>query len=166
MATHLVTKRSDLGSFGFRARLAHPWASPMGSQEVPEPIFEDAPSEIIGQELIRGSPGSRGSSGSGVRSRGSDPPFHAPGSQDDVSSQANSLKSSRQSPNILASQDNWPPTMLARPGSPRDPKLHLFVTKWVAMAPFETWGPGPGAESRQGGPAPSIPTLFSPIWSQ
>ena len=36
--------------------------------------------------------GSRGSPGSGVRSRGSDPPFHAPGSQDDVSSQANSLK--------------------------------------------------------------------------
>ena len=37
-------------------------------------------------ELIPGFPGS------GVRRRGSDPPFHAQESQDDVSSQANSLK--------------------------------------------------------------------------
>ena len=57
--------------------------------------------------------------------------------------------------------------MLAGPGTPRDPKSHLFVTKWVAVAPFGTWGPGPGAEfrceSRQGGPAPSISIFFFTI---
>ena len=53
-----------------------------------------------------------------------------------------------------------PKGVLAGPGTPRDPKSHLFVTKWVAVTPFGTWGPDPGAEfrceSRQGGPAPSI----------
>ena len=63
--------------------------APRGSQSR---FFEDAPSEIIGQEFSRGFRGSRGSPGNGVRSCSSDPPFHAQGSQDDVSSQANSLK--------------------------------------------------------------------------
>ena len=60
--------------------------------------------------------------------------------------------------NILASQDVWPPTMLARAGAPRDPKSHLFAAKWVAMAPF---GTGPGnlggiwRESRQISPGPA-----------
>ena len=49
-------------------------------------FFEEAPSGIIGQEF------SAGSAGNGVRSCGSDPAFHAQESQDDVSSQANSLK--------------------------------------------------------------------------
>ena len=35
--------------------------------------------------------------------------------------------SSWQSPNILASQDVWPPNMLARPRTPRDPKTNLFA---------------------------------------
>ena len=68
------------------------------------------------------------------------------------------------SPNILASQDVWPPTVLARPGNPIDPKSHFLVTKWVAVASFGTWGPGTHAEfrreSRQGGPAPSISIFF------
>ena len=50
-------------------------------------------SHRLGTHLrIPWTPGSPGSSGSGVRSRCSDPPFHAPGSQDDMSSQANSFK--------------------------------------------------------------------------
>ena len=57
--------------------------------------------------------------------------------------------------------------MRARPGTPRDPKSHLFVTKWVAVAPFGTWRPGSYAEfrrgSRQGGPTPSISTFFLTI---
>ena len=57
--------------------------------------------------------------------------------------------SSWQSPNILASQDVWPPTMLARPGTPRDPKSHLFAAKWVAVAPFAIWRPGTYAELRR-----------------
>ena len=55
-------------------------------------FFEEASSGIIGQEFSAGSTGSTGSSGNGVRSCGSDPAFHAQESQDDVSSQANSLK--------------------------------------------------------------------------
>ena len=60
-----------------------------------------------------------------------------------------------------------PKGVRARPGTPRDPKSHLFVTKWVAMAPFGTWRPGSYAEfrrgSRQGGPTPSISTFFLTI---
>ena len=52
-------------------------------------FFEEGSSGIIGQQF---SAGSTGSTGNGVRSCGSDPAFHAQGSQDDVSSQANSLK--------------------------------------------------------------------------
>ena len=77
--------------------------------------------------------------------------------------------SSWQSPNILASKDVWPPTMLARPGTPRDPKSNLFAAKWVAVAPFEIWGPGTHAEfrreSRQGGPPPQSQLFVSPSWS-
>ena len=71
--------------------------------------------------------------------------------------------SSWQSPNILASQDVWLQTMLARPRTPRDPKSHFFVTKRAAVAPVGTLGPITYAEfwreSRQGGPAPSISTF-------
>ena len=67
------------------------------SRERPKAIFAEnrppgadflriAPNGIGGQEFI---PGSRGN---GVRSHSSDPPKHAQESQDDVSSQANSLK--------------------------------------------------------------------------
>ena len=63
-----------------------------------------------------------------------------------------------------------PKGMLAGPGTPRNPKSYLFVTKWVAVAPFGTWGPRPGAEfrceSRQGGPAPLNLNFVSPCWSQ
>ena len=76
---------------------------------------------------------------------------------------------------VLTMVTKWSPTppfalgqdpkgVLAGPGTPRDPKSHLFVTKWVAVAPFGTWGPRPGAEfrceSRQGGPTPSISSFF------
>merc|ERR1711981_1476429 len=51
-----------------------------------------------------------------------------------------------------------PQGVLAGPGTPRDPKSHLFATKWVAIPPFGTWGPGSCAEfrpgSRHGGPGP------------
>ena len=54
--------------------------------------------------------------------------------------------------------------MRAGPGTPRDPKTHLFVTNRVAIPPFLTSGPGFYAEfrrgSRQGGPTPSISTFF------
>ena len=60
-----------------------------------------------------------------------------------------------------------PKGVLAGPGIPRDPKSHLFVTKWVAMTPFGTWGPGTHTEfrreSRQGAPAPSISTFLFTI---
>ena len=47
---------------------------------------------IPGSRGFPGSRGSRGFPGNGVRSCSSDPPFHAQEPQDDVSSQANSLK--------------------------------------------------------------------------
>ena len=34
-----------------------------------------------------------------------------------------------------------PQGVLAGPGTPRDPKSHLFATKWVAIPPFGTWRP-------------------------
>ena len=47
--------------------------------------------------------------------------------------------------------------VLAGPGTPRDPKSHLFATKWVAIPPFGTLKTGSGTEfwpgSRRGGPA-------------
>ena len=52
-------------------------------------FLRTAPNKIVGLEFIRGS---RESRGNGVRSHSSDPPKHAQESQDDVSSQANSLK--------------------------------------------------------------------------
>ena len=62
-------------------------------------FFEEASSGIIGQEFSAGSSRIHWihyfpllSTGNGVRSCGSDPAFHAQESQDDVSSQANSLK--------------------------------------------------------------------------
>ena len=55
-------------------------------------FLRTAPNGIVGLEFIPGSRGSRGSRGNGVRSHSSDPPKHAQESQDDVSSQANSLK--------------------------------------------------------------------------
>ena len=49
-----------------------------------------------------------------------------------------------------------PQGVLAGPGTPRDPKSHLFATKWVAIPPFGTLKPGSGTEfrpgSRRGGP--------------
>ena len=73
------------------------------SGEHPKAIFSEnrtpiadflrtAPNGIVGLEFIPGSPGSRGSPGNGVRSHSSDPPKHAQEPQDDVRSQANSLK--------------------------------------------------------------------------
>ena len=54
--------------------------------------------------------------------------------------------------------------------NPKGPQITFFVTKWVAVASFGTWGPRPGAEfrceSRQGRPTLSISTFFSPFWSQ
>ena len=79
-----------------------------------------------------------------------------------------SMISSWQSPNILASQDVWPPNMLARPGTPRDPKSHLFATNWVAIQPFSTSEAGFDAEFRRGsrqiGPTPSNSTFFGPFF--
>ena len=48
------------------------------------------------------------------------------------------------------------PGVLAGPGTPKDPKLHRFATKWVAIPPFVILKPGSGTEfqpgSRRGGP--------------
>ena len=56
--------------------------------------------------------------------------------------------------------------VLAGPGTPRDPKSHLFVTNWVAIQPFWTFAAGFDAEfrhgSRQGCPAPSISNIPEP----
>ena len=61
-----------------------------------------------------------------------------------------------------------PKGVRAGPGTPRDPKTHLFVTNRVAIPPFWTSGPGFYAEfwrgSRQGGPTPSISTFFDHFW--
>ena len=43
-----------------------------------------------------------------------------------------------------------PQGVLAGPGTPRDPKSHLFATKWVAIPQSGTWDPGPDAEFRPG----------------
>ena len=55
--------------------------------------------------------------------------------------------------------------MLAGPGTPRDPKSDVFVTKWVAIQPFGTFYARLDAEFRPGarqiGPTPSISTFFS-----
>ena len=55
--------------------------------------------------------------------------------------------------------------MLAGPGTPRDPKSDVFVTKWVAIQPFGTFYASLDAEfqprARQIGPTPSISTFFS-----
>ena len=49
-----------------------------------------------------------------------------------------------------------PQGVLAGPGTPRDPKSHLFATKWVAIQPFWTFLAAKYAEfrpgSRRGGP--------------
>ena len=64
-----------------------------------------------------------------------------------------------------------PHGVLAGPGTPRDPKSHLFATKWVAIPPFGTLKPGSGTEfrpgSRRGGvPGPESTLLFDPFWTQ
>ena len=57
--------------------------------------------------------------------------------------------------------------VLARPGTPRDLKSHLFVTNRVANRPFCMILRPAGAEFRSGarqiGPTPSISTLFRPF---
>ena len=54
--------------------------------------------------------------------------------------------------------------MLAGPGTPRDPKSHLFGTKWVAIPPYGTPGTAFCTEFRSGtrqiGPTPSISTFL------
>ena len=55
--------------------------------------------------------------------------------------------------------------VLAGPGTPRDPKSHLFVTKWVAIPPYGTPGTAFCTEFRRGsrqiGPTPSISTFLT-----
>ena len=62
------------------------------------------------------------------------------------------------------------PGVLAGPGTPRDPKSHLFATKWVAIPPFGTLKPGSGTEfrpgSRRGGPGPKYQLFFRLFWTQ
>ena len=57
--------------------------------------------------------------------------------------------------------------VLARPGTPRDPKSHFFGTNWVAIQPFFKPKLGSYAEFRRGsrqiGPTPSISTFFRPF---
>ena len=58
--------------------------------------------------------------------------------------------------------------VLADLGTPRDPKSHLFVTKWVAIQPFCMILRPAGAEFRPGarqiGPTPSVSTFFRPFF--
>ena len=67
-------------------------------------------------------------------------------------------------------QGPGPKGVLAGPGTPRDPKSHLFVTKWDAMAPFCTSEAGFDAKFRRGsrqiGPTPSNSTFFGPFLDQ
>ena len=55
--------------------------------------------------------------------------------------------------------------VLAGPGTPRDPKSDVFVTKWVAIQPFGTFYARLDAEFRPGarqiGPTPSISSFLS-----
>ena len=57
--------------------------------------------------------------------------------------------------------------MLAGPGTPRDPKSDVFVTKWVAIQPFGTFYARLDAEfqpgARQIGPPPQSQLFFRPI---
>ena len=60
----------------------------------------------------------------------------------------------------------WGPKgVLAGPGTPRDPKSDVFVTKWVAIQPFGTFYARLDAEFRPGArqirPTPSISTFCS-----
>ena len=63
---------------------------------------------------------------------------------------------------------NKPKGVQAEPGTPGDPKSHLFVTNWVAIQPFFKPKPGLYAEFRRGsrqiGPTPSISTFFRPFF--
>ena len=60
-----------------------------------------------------------------------------------------------------------PKGVLAGPGTPRDPKSYLFITKWVTILPFWKSLAGLCAEFRRGtrqiGPTPSISTFFRPF---
>ena len=63
---------------------------------------------------------------------------------------------------------NKPKGVQAEPGTPGDPKSHLFVTNRVAIRPFFAFEAGKCAEfqrgSRQGGPTASISTFFLTIF--
>ena len=63
-----------------------------------------------------------------------------------------------------------PKGVLAGPGTPRDPKSHLFVTKWVAIRPFCVFLRPVCTEfcsrARQIGLPPSISTLFHHFFDQ
>ena len=60
--------------------------------------------------------------------------------------------------------------VLVGPGTPRDPKSHIFVTNWVAIQPFcAILQPTPAEfrrASRQIGPTPSIQLCFCPCWTK
>ena len=62
-----------------------------------------------------------------------------------------------------------PKGVLAGPGTPRDPKSHLFVTNWVAIQPFCTSEAGFDAEfrcgSRQIGPTPQTQLFLDHFWT-
>ena len=66
---------------------------------------------------------------------------------------------------MLVARPRQPKGVLAGPGTPRDPKSHSFVTKWVAVAPFGISKPGTGTEfrpgSRHGGPGTQIASFFA-----
>ena len=51
-----------------------------------------------------------------------------------------------------------PQGVLAGPGTPRDPKSHLFVTKWVAIQPFWTF-------LAVGIPGPESQLFVHPFWT-
>ena len=63
-----------------------------------------------------------------------------------------------------ATQGPGPKGVLAGPGTPRDPKSHLFVTNRFTIQPFCTFAARLYAEFRRGsrqiGPAPSILICF------
>ena len=139
-STHLVTIWGQFGWIGVPGPACTVLGPPLGPKGGSQSQFgEDVSNEIVGQEFIPGFPGSTQStqsSGSGSGGAVQDLPSSRAGGQDDVSSQANSLKSSLQSPNILASQDVGAPPMLAKPGTQTDPKSQQFFINRVAMAPF------------------------------
>ena len=143
MATHLVAKRCDLGSLG----VPGPASTPLGrrgraTSSIDPKLDLDLDISDLGFDQI--SSHKRGGWGGIV------PPSRG------IAILGGWVDTSGVRVGATARPPARPQGVLAGPGTPRDPKSHLFVTKWVAIQPFWTFLARKCAEfrpgSRRGGP--------------